>query len=232
MESAGYQLLSSDIVYEDNHLLALHKKAGQLVQADHTGDLALDSAVKQFIKERDQKPGNVYLGTLHRLDRPVEGLLLFAKTSKAAERMSAAFKANQIQKTYWALLDKGPNPANGRIESYLTKDPESNTVQSHVRSKPGAKQAVTDYTTKESKDGWHLLELRPHTGRPHQLRAHCALELKTPIVGDVKYGSAHKTRDRSLYLCAVALEFEHPVTKKILSLFIKPLDKGYWKLFS
>ncbi|MBI3141639.1 MAG: RluA family pseudouridine synthase [Bacteroidetes bacterium] len=231
MEPKVYQLLASDIVYEDNHILAIHKKAGQLVQADQTGDLSLDSAVKEFIKQRDKKPGNVYLGTLHRLDRPVEGLLLFAKTSKAAERMSLAFKANKIQKTYWALVDNLPAPPNGCISTYLSKDQLNNTVRSHKQSLTGTKQAITEYEVKGSKDGTHLLELRPHTGRPHQLRAHCAQELQSPIVGDIKYGSTHKTRDRSLYLCAVSLQFEHPVTKKPLHLHTKPLDKGFWKLF-
>jgi len=217
----------SDVLYEDNHLIAIQKKAGQLVQGDHTGDANLGDLVKDFLKQKYGKPGNVYLGTLHRLDRPVWGLVLFAKTSKAAERMSKAFQKGLVRKRYLAMLDHIPSVQSGVIESYLSKDGRSNIVRSYKKPQDGAKRAETHFRVLFSQA--NLIELSPVTGRSHQLRVHCAQELKCPIKGDVKYKSKTSTTNRSLYLLSYQMDFQHPVTKGLIHLQARIPEYGEWK---
>jgi len=222
-----FQVTEKDIRYEDNHLIAVQKPAGILVQGDQTGDANLGDLVKEFIRVKYNKPGNVYLATLHRLDRPVWGLVLFAKTSKAAERMSKAFQKGQIDKRYLAILDRTPKARNGLLESYLLKDGATNQVRSYHSSKPGSKLAETHYNLIDTE--LNLVELIPKTGRSHQLRVHCALDLKCPIKGDVKYGSDFKTGNRSLYLLAHSLGFTHPVTREPVNIVAELPQFDLWQ---
>lgn len=226
----GGAITESDVLFEDNHLIAIQKKSGQLVQGDHTGDVNLGDLVKDFLKQKYQKPGNVYLGTLHRLDRPVWGLVLFAKTSKAAERMSKAFQKGSVRKRYLALLDNAPTSQSGIIQSYLSKDGKNNIVRSYKKELDGSKRAETQFKLLSGK--MNLVELSPVTGRSHQLRVHCAQELKCPIRGDVKYKSRSTTPNRSLYLLAHQMDFQHPVSKEPVHIEARIPDFGEWQKVS
>ncbi len=224
-------LQDGDVLFEDNHLIAVHKPIGILSQGDKTGDDSIIESVKQYIKIKHNKPGNVYLANLHRLDRPVQGVLLFAKTSKAAERLNKAFRENKVHKTYLAIIENPISKAEGIVVSYLEKDSKTNQVNSFKSEHKSAKEARTLYKVIDKQNGKTLIELKPITGRSHQLRVHCALELKSPIVGDVKYGAQHKTYDRSLYLLARSIAFTHPVTKENMLIYSNiPLQK-LWQNF-
>lgn len=223
-------LSQNDVLFEDNHLIAIHKKVGELSQGDKTGDLSIIDDLKAFLKLKYQKTGNVYVGSLHRLDRPVQGVLLFAKTSKAAERMSKAFKEKRIEKTYHAIIEGKLSLNKGIVKSYLKKDRTNNLVTSHATMVSESKLAETEFSVVKENNGKTLIELKPLTGRSHQLRVHCAFELKTPIIGDVKYGSKDKTKDRSLYLLAHSIGFIHPVSKEPITIRCNYPTTGLWKL--
>ncbi|MBI5728231.1 MAG: RluA family pseudouridine synthase, partial [Candidatus Magasanikbacteria bacterium] len=201
-----------DILYEDNHLIAVFKPAGKLVQGDHSGDPCLLDEVKYFIKQRDNKPGNVFLGMLHRLDRPVSGIVLFAKTSKGASRLSEQFRNHTIEKTYHALIIGVPKEKSARLVHYLKKDPNVNKTQVFDRPVDGAQEAVLAYevvtpASLPPHGGRNtLVKINLETGRPHQIRAQLAA-IGHPIVGDVKYGAPIQSADRSLALCATGLRF-------------------------
>lgn len=215
-----------NVVYEDNHLLAVVKPHGVLTQGDATGDACLVDDVKAFIKERDNKPGNVYIGLLHRLDRPVGGIVLLAKTSKAAERMSKAFRERDMEKAYIAVvedpLEKLTVGESKRVEQYLLKDEQTNVVRV-VPEGRGGQFAITDVTVVARRDDHVFLELHPRTGRSHQLRLACAVGLGTPIVGDVKYGASHGIEDgRAIALFAQSLQFVHPTTKETITVSAEP----------
>jgi 23S rRNA pseudouridine1911/1915/1917 synthase len=207
------------ILYEDNHLIAVQKLHGMLTQGDETGDVNLLDEVKKFIKERDQKPGNVFLGLLHRLDRPVGGVVLFAKTSKGASRLSEQFRVHSIEKVYWAVVSpyhknpehsEGSFLASGSIVQWLVKDERRNVVTPYDREVPGSQRAELLYKVLEYADDGALVEMRPKTGRPHQIRVAMASKL-APIVGDVKYGS-RETLDGNIALFARSLSFYHPIS--------------------
>ncbi len=227
----NFEEIASRILYEDNHLLAFHKPSGVLVQIDNKTDFSLETLIKSFLKERDQKPGNVYLGVVHRIDRPVSGLVIFAKTSKALARMNELFKLRSMEKTYMALVKNKPQQLSGTIQSFLYKDPKTNKSKSFDKEFNGSKTAKTSYTYLASSDSWHLLEVKPYTGRHHQIRVHLA-KLGCPIGGDLKYGSARSNSDGSIYLHAESLQFEHPVTKEILILHCPLPQTGAWKYFN
>jgi len=226
-----FEEISSRILFEDNHLLAFHKPSGVLVQPNETDDESLEVVLKEFIKQRDNKPGNVYLGVIHRIDRPVSGLVIFAKTSKALVRMNELFKIRAMKKIYYALVKNKPQEISGTVESYLNKDPKTNKSKSYPKAIHGAKLSKTDYQLIASSDSFHLLEVNPHTGRHHQIRVHLA-KIGCPIGGDLKYGSARSNADGSIYLHAKSLEFEHPVTKETLILQCPLPTSGAWKYFS
>jgi 23S rRNA pseudouridine1911/1915/1917 synthase len=223
------KIADSDVLFEDNHLIAIHKPIGALSQGDKTGDISIIDDLKLYLKHKHNKPGNVYLAPLHRLDRPVQGALLFAKTSKAAERMNKAFKENKVHKTYWAIVEGNLENTNGSIISFLSKNSRTNIVSSSKNKTPNSKEARTLYKIVKSSRQQHLIELKPITGRSHQLRVHCASELKCPIVGDVKYGSKHKTTNRSLYLLSRSIEFTHPVSKEKTVVKSNKPSYGLWK---
>lgn len=203
------------VLHEDNHLIAVYKPAGMLVQGDETEDRSLMDEVKDYLKQKYQKPGNVFLGLLHRLDRPVAGIVLFAKTSKGAARLSAQIRERTIEKIYHALVVGVPEPPNGTLVHYLQKDHNKNIVTAHRQSKPGALRAELDYETIHSKSSkaskfskiHSLLKINLKTGRPHQIRAQLAA-VGCPIVGDVKYGAPQAMSDRSIALVATSMTFQ------------------------
>ena len=204
-----------NILYEDNHLIAVDKPHGQLTQGDESGDVSLLDEVKAFIKERDQKPGNVFLGLLHRLDRPVGGVVLFAKTSKAASRLSEQFRSRKVQKVYEALVEGTPKPRDGVVVQWLVKDKEKNVVMAYDHDVPGSLKAELDYRVIEEGKRSRV-EIHPKTGRPHQIRVAMS-SLGTPIVGDFKYG-AKTSFNGQVALKAVSLTIEHPITKESLTI--------------
>lgn len=202
-----------DILYEDNHLLAINKRSGEIVQADKTGDLCMADAVKSFIKARDHKPGNVFCGVIHRIDRPVSGVVLFAKTSKALSRMNEQIKQRQLIKTYWAIVKNRPPQPQGTLDDYLVRNEKLNkSFVTADHSNPNAKRALLEYRLiATSEGGYHLLEIDLHTGRHHQIR--CQLShMGCPIKGDLKYGATRSNPDGSISLHARSISFEHPVT--------------------
>lgn len=200
------------ILYEDNHLIIVNKQAGDIVQGDKTGDIPLCDLIKEYIKTRDQKPGNVFLGVVHRLDRPVSGVVLFAKTSKALSRMNALFSGHEkVQKTYWAIVGKQPAQAEGTLVHWLTRDEKRNMARAYEREVPGSKRAVLDYKVIARGERYWLLEVTLHTGRHHQIRCQLA-KMGCPIKGDLKYGFPRSNPDGSISLHARRLSFEHPVT--------------------
>lgn len=214
------------ILYEDNHLIAVVKPHGMLTQGDDTGDASLFDEVKAFIKERDQKPGNVFLGLVHRLDRPVGGIVVFAKTSKGAERLSKSFREHEVEKTYLAVvedtLEKLSVGDERHIEQQLFKDERTNVVR--VITGPRGQQAITDATVLTRRDDLVLVELHPKTGRSHQLRLACAVGLRTPIVGDVKYGATHGIEDgHAIALFAHEITFPHPTTHDDVLITAEPV---------
>lgn len=210
------------ILFEDNHLIAALKPHGQLTQADESGDESLLDEVKAFIKTRDQKPGNVFLGLLHRLDRPVGGVVLFAKTSKAASRLSEQFRSRRVEKVYEAFVEGVPKPQEGTVVQWLTKDKEKNVVTPYDHEVPGSQRAELTYKVLEA-GAQSRVEIHPKTGRTHQIRVAMS-SLGTPIVGDLKYGAKSSYSPSTSFetgqvaLKAVSLTIEHPITKEPLTI--------------
>jgi 23S rRNA pseudouridine1911/1915/1917 synthase len=221
---------SKDILFEDNHLIAVSKRAGDIVQVDETRDKPLDEMVKTFLAEKYDKPGTAFLGVVHRLDRPVSGVILFAKTSKALERMNAQFKNREVKKTYWAVVRNKPAKPSGTLVHWLVKDPGKNIVTPHNMEVPGSQRAELSYRLITELGGYYLLEVDPLTGRSHQIRVQLST-LGCPIVGDNKYGYPRGSRKGSICLHARRLQFLHPVKKEPVNIFAKlPVD-GFWERF-
>ncbi len=204
------------ILFEDNHLIAINKPHGQLVQADEGGELSLLDELKAFIKTRDQKPGNVFVGLLHRLDRPVGGVVLFAKTSKGASRISDQFRSHTIKKVYWAVVEGKPLNAKGQVIQWLVKDEATNVVTAFDHEVANSYRAELAYQDL----GKSLIEIYPKTGRPHQIRVAMS-SLGCPIVGDLKYGAKTKL-DHDIALFARSIAFDHPITKERITVTAEP----------
>jgi len=220
--------IASQIIYEDNHLLVINKKVGQLVQGDKTGDESLLDSIKNFIKIRDNKPGNVYLGLVHRIDRPTSGLVIYAKTSKALSRLTQMVKNREIKKTYWAVVAKEMIPTSQRLVHYLKKNEKNNKAIIFTKPTEGAKEAILTYNIVKSLDNYLLLEIDLETGRHHQIRAQLSKN-GTPIKGDLKYGSPRSNPDGGIHLHARKLEFIHPVTKENIEITAPvPQNDAVW----
>jgi len=209
-----------NILFEDNHLIAVNKAAGDLVQGDKTGDVPLPDRIKTYLKEKYNKPGNVFCGVIHRLDRPTTGVVLFARTSKGLERMNAAFKNRTTAKRYWAVVE-GKLATQGNLEHYLKKNPKTNKAIVFKREEPGAKHAKLNYTILKTADRYTVVEIDLFTGRHHQIRAQFAA-IGHPIKGDVKYGARRGEKDKSICLHAQRLSFEHPTTKERINIVAQP----------
>ena len=201
------------VLFEDNHLLAVSKPSGMLTQGDRTRDKPLNELAKEFLKEKYKKPGDVYLGVPHRIDRPTSGLVLLAKTSKAFVRLNKMFQEKQIQKTYWAVVKNKPQNSEGTLVHFLVRNPEKNKSTAHDNEVKGSKRAELSYRVKLSLDNYHLLEVYPKTGRHHQIRSQLSA-IGSPIKGDVKYGFDRTNSDASIHLHARSIEFIHPVSKE------------------
>ena len=201
------------VVYEDNHIIIVYKESGEIVQGDKTGDTPLSDIVKDYIKEKYQKPGNVFLGVVHRLDRPVSGLVVFARTSKALSRLNEMFRTGEVHKTYWAITKNMPAIEEGRLEHWLVRNEKQNKSYAYTKEKPGAKKAVLEYKMIGSTDNYSLLEVRLLTGRHHQIRCQLAA-MGCPIKGDLKYGAQRSNPDGSISLLSHRVEFVHQVSKE------------------
>jgi 23S rRNA pseudouridine1911/1915/1917 synthase len=221
---------SGQILYEDNHLLAVNKRAGQLVQGDKSGDATLGDFLKEYLREKYAKPGQVFLGVVHRLDRPVSGVVIFARTSKALERMNELFRDKKVQKTYWAVVKNRPPQDEGSLIHYLVKDEAKNKSKAYDKEIKNSSRAWLDYRLAGSGDRYFLLEVRPQTGRHHQIRVQLAA-MGCPIKGDVKYGFDRTNEDGSIHLHARNIEFVHPVKKDVINLTAPVPDDPLWKFF-
>lgn len=220
-------------LYEDNHIIIVSKRSGEIVQGDKTGDEPLSETVKQYIKEKYHKPGNVFLGVVHRLDRPVWGLVVFAKTSKALTRLNKMFKDGQVHKTYWAIAKNAPPAEEGVLTDWLVRNERQNKSYAHPQEVPNAKKAVLKYRVIAHSDRYHLIEVNLLTGRHHQIRCQLA-NMGCAIKGDLKYGAPRSNPDGSISLLARRITFVHPVSKEniVVEAPLPPNDKLWEALAS
>ena len=215
-----------EVLYEDNHLIAINKKSGDIVQGDKTGDAPLSDFVKVYIKKKYNKAGEVFLGTIHRLDRPTSGIVLYARTSKALTRMNKQFREKQVQKTYWAVVDNTPPNNSGTLDNYLQKNQNRN--KSYVSKNKVGKHAVLDYILLKKLNNFYHLEIKPKTGRHHQIRVQLA-HIGCIIKGDLKYGAKRSNKDASIHLLAQKLEFIHPVKKEPITIVAPAPKDSVWE---
>lgn len=229
MYSSSEVIEASQVVYEDNHLIVINKKSSEIVQGDKTGDMPLSEKVKNFIKQRDNKPGNVFCGVCHRLDRPVSGIVIFVKTSKALSRMNELFRDKTIQKTYWAVVKNKPPHITERLTHYLIKNEQQNKSKAYNEEKNGSLKAELAYTLIASIANYHLLEINLFTGRHHQIRAQLSA-IGCPIKGDLKYGYDRSNPNGSIHLHSYKTEFIHPIKLEKVTIVCKPnADDTVWK---
>tara|TARA_B100001093_G_scaffold517571_1_gene599481 strand:+ start:3472 stop:4140 length:669 start_codon:yes stop_codon:yes gene_type:complete len=216
-----------EILYEDNHIIALNKKSGDLVQKDKTGDISLPEKVKDYLRKKYNKQGNIFCGVVHRLDRPVSGLVLFAKTSKALGRMNEMFRNKTIKKTYWAIVERPPMNKNGKLEHYLIKNRNKNKSQAFLKPFKRALFSELYYKTLKKLDRFTLLEVYPITGRHHQIRVQLSYE-NSIIKGDLKYGAKRSNNDASICLHAREINFTHPVSKEQIKIIAPTPKNNIW----
>lgn len=216
------------ILHEDNHIIVINKRVGDIVQGDKTGDKPLSEVVKEYIKDKYDKPGDVYLGVVHRLDRPTTGIIVFAKTSKALTRLNESFKNRETQKTYWAIVKNLPPKENDTLTHFLKRNPKNNTSKAHSKEVLESKKASLEYTIIKKLDNYFALEINLHTGRHHQIRAQLAA-IGCPIKGDLKYGFDRSNPDGGIHLHARKLVLSHPVTKEILTFEAPVPNDVIWK---
>ncbi len=218
-----------EVIYEDNHIIIVNKAVGEIVQGDKTGDKPLSETVKEWIKETHAKPGNVFLGVTHRLDRPVSGIVIFAKTSKALTRLNDMFRNGEIHKTYWAISRNAPDPAAGTLTHYITTDQKTNKSKAHPAPCKGAKEARLEYRLLSKSDRYNLIEVKLLTGRKHQIRVQLSA-IGCPIRGDLKYGDKRSNPDGGISLLARKIEFIHPVSKQHISVEASLPDDRLWQI--
>ena len=216
-----------NVLYEDNHLIIVNKRAGDIVQGDKTGDIPLSEIVKEYLKEKYHKPGNVYLGVVHRLDRPTTGLVVFSKTSKALPRLNKLFANKEAKKTYWALVKNAPPKPQDTLIHWLKKNPKNNKSSAFTKELAGSKKAILHYKTLKKLDTYYLLEIELETGRHHQIRSQLAF-IGCPIKGDLKYGFDRSNPDGSISLHARQLDFEHPVKNEVMTIVAPLPEDALW----
>ena len=219
-----------DILYEDNHLLIVNKRCGDLVQPDPSGESALEDQIKAFVKRRDAKPGDVFLGVVHRLDRPVSGLVVFARTGKALARLNEMFRTKEVHKTYWAIVGNCPPAEEGELVHWLVRNEKQNKSYAYDKEKPGAKKAILDYKLIGRSERYFLLEIDLKTGRHHQIRCQLA-KMGCPIKGDLKYGAPRSNPDGSICLHARRVRFVHPVSKQEIDVEAPVPEGNLWHSF-
>ncbi|NVK07915.1 MAG: RluA family pseudouridine synthase [Tenacibaculum sp.] len=215
------------VLHEDNHIIVVNKRAGDIVQGDKTGDKPLSDVVKEYIKEKYNKPGNVYLGTVHRLDRPTSGIVIYARTSKALERLNKMLRDKTIKKTYWVIVQQQPKKATDTLTNYLKKNPKNNKSTAYNKEVNGSKKATLHYTTLKKLDNYSLLEVDLETGRHHQIRVQLS-NIGAIIKGDLKYGAKRSNKDGSIHLHARKIEFTHPVSKKLIKITAPTPSDPVW----
>ena len=218
------------VIYEDNHIIIVNKQSGEIVQGDKTGDRPLSDIVKQYIKEKYQKPGEVFLGVVHRLDRPVSGLVVFARTSKALTRLNKMFAEGEVHKTYWAIVKNMPEQPEGTLTHWLVRNEKQNKSYAYTTEKPNAKKAILKYKVIGRSDNYTLLEVNLMTGRHHQIRCQLAA-MGCPIKGDLKYGAPRSNPDGSISLMSRHVEFTHPVSKQQIAVEAPLPEDPLWQSF-
>jgi len=215
------------VLYEDNHLIVVNKRVGDIVQGDKTGDDPLSEVVKQYLKDKYNKPGNVYLGVVHRLDRPTSGIVLFSKTSKALPRLNKLFAQGETKKMYWAVVKNAPPQESGTLVHWLVRNPKQNKSYAHNKEVPNSKKAELDYKITKKLDNYFLLEIDLKTGRHHQIRAQLAA-IGCTIKGDLKYGADRSNKDGGIHLHARSLALVHPVQKEPVAFLAPPPEDPIW----
>ncbi|GAA4271438.1 RluA family pseudouridine synthase [Aquimarina gracilis] len=215
------------VLYEDNHIIIINKRAGDIVQGDKTGDKPLSEVVKEYIAEKYNKPGAVYLGVVHRLDRPTSGIVVFARTSKALPRLNKLFANKEAKKTYWAVVKNKPPKDNDTLTHWLKRNPKQNKSYAHKNEVPDSKKAVLDYKIIKKLNNYYLLEIDLHTGRHHQIRSQLSF-IDCTIKGDLKYGANRSNKDGSIHLHARKLSFVHPVKKEPITIVAPPPSDPIW----
>ncbi|WP_299006044.1 RluA family pseudouridine synthase [uncultured Tenacibaculum sp.] len=215
------------VLHEDNHIIVVNKRAGDIVQGDKTGDKPLSDVVKEYIKDKYNKPGNVFLGTVHRLDRPTSGVVIYARTSKALERLNKMLRDKTIKKTYWAVVQQKPKKASDTLTNYLKKNPKNNKSTAFTKEVEGSKKAILHYKTLKNLDNYSLLEVDLETGRHHQIRVQLS-NIGAIIKGDLKYGAKRSNKDGSIHLHARKIEFTHPVSKELIKLTAPTPSDPIW----
>ncbi len=216
------------VLFEDNHIIIVNKRPGDITQGDRTGDQPLSEIVKAYIKEKYNKPGQVYLGVVHRLDRPTSGIILFARTSKALERLNKMLREKTVKKTYWAVVKKQPQKEKETLIGFLKKNPKNNKSSAYNKEIPGSKKAILHYKTIKRLDNYSLLEIDLETGRHHQIRCQLAT-IGSPIKGDLKYGFNRSNKDGSIHLHARKINFTHPVRKEHIEITAPLPNEVIWK---
>lgn len=226
----SYDVTDKDVLFEDNHLIAVNKRGGDIVQVDDTGDESLDEKVKKYIAKKYNKPNGAFLGVVHRLDRPVSGVILFARTSKSLDRVNKLFKSRQMHKTYLAVVRNRPVPESGNLVHWLVKNPQKNVTKAHDQEVPGSLRSELNYKLIAEMGGYYLIEVDPITGRPHQIRVQLST-LDCPIVGDNKYGYPRGSLKKTIALHARRLQFVHPVKNEPVDIIAPLPHDGFWEKF-
>ncbi len=218
------------VLHEDNHVIVVNKRPSEIVQGDKTGDVTMPDQIKEFLRVKYDKPGNIFCGVVHRLDRPTSGVVVFAKTSKALSRLNEQFREKDTKKVYWAVVEKAPKEKSGTLQNFLLKNEKQNKAYVHEKEVSDSKKAILDYKLIAQSDKYYLLEVALHTGRHHQIRAQLS-HIGCIIKGDLKYGAKRSNPDGSIHLHARYLEFIHPTTKETIKVTAPVPDEALWKWF-
>jgi len=217
-----------EIIYEDNHLIAVNKNCHEIVQGDKTGDTPLSDMLKEYLKGKYAKPGNVFVGVIHRLDRPVTGVVVFAKTSKALPRMNELFRSGNVRKSYWVIVKNRPPETEATLTHWLVRNEKQNKSYAYINEKPNSQKAVLHYRLVSRSDNYYLLEVNLESGRHHQIRCQLA-QIGCPVKGDLKYGAERSNPDGGISLHARSIAFTHPVSKENISITANPPEDNLWK---